>query len=139
MEGICKFCRRCTELTEHHIINKQFGGEDKYLIPNVCEKCHNELHAALQKNTRLLDRRQKPEETVKIGDQILISQAGSVFVGSPFSQNTQGRALYGMDFFNTLTRQKTHFEASISVDGSGTMVAVTGSPNAWIYYCFLID
>jgi len=139
VKGICKFCGLEKELTEHHIINREFTGKDEEdnIIPNVCRDCHDEIHKAVQRNIRLMKRGQEVEKTVVIGSQTMISQAGSVFVGSPLSQSTEGRPIYGMDFLNTESKEKKHFEATISINGSGTIVAVSGSPSAWIYYSFL--
>lgn len=38
----CPFCKRELELTEHHVVPKEFGGKDTI---SICADCHNAIHA----------------------------------------------------------------------------------------------
>jgi hypothetical protein len=52
MRGICKFCGKEKDLTEHEIMARSYGGtkQEDNVIPNICRDCHAQLETNMDKN-----------------------------------------------------------------------------------------
>ncbi len=50
--GICKKCRKETELTKHHCLPRRFFGQISVYI-YICRECHNKLEALIPQEKQL--------------------------------------------------------------------------------------
>ena len=39
---LCPLCKRDIQLTQHHVVPRNFGGKEKI---SICKDCHNAIHA----------------------------------------------------------------------------------------------
>lgn len=137
MIGICNFCGKNKELTQHEIIAKSYGGsrdDPDNTILNICRDCHNQLEQNINKSRASTGAgRDTPQlQIFPIGSTTAQLQTGSILLDeNGLGYIDAGSPIYGMRSHNKISGEK-FIEASLS---GGRVILITASPsNSWIIY-----